>query len=80
MLVGMIHDDAFVDLDALSRRLRLPKAWLRREARAGRIPALMAGKQRRFNVEAVRLVLSDRAAEGSPEIADRAAAAEGGSS
>ena len=47
----------------LARRLRLPAAWLKAEAKAGRIPALRAGRRLLFNAEAVELVLLDRAAK-----------------
>lgn len=47
----------------LSWALRLPWTWLRDEALAGRIPCLRCGRQLRFNPEAVRRTLSERAAE-----------------
>ena len=53
-----------VALDELALRLRLSKRWLHREAVEGRLPSLVAGNQRRFNVEAVQQSLAVRAAEG----------------
>jgi hypothetical protein len=53
-----------VNVFGLSRRLRLPAAWLRVEAKARRIPSLRAGRRVLFNVEAVERVLLDRAAKG----------------
>lgn len=53
---------AIVTLDELARRLKLSKAWLHREALAGRIPSLIAGKRRLFNPAAVMATLADRAA------------------
>lgn len=54
-----------VTLEGLARRLKLSKAWLHREAVAGRIPSLIAGKRRRFNPAAVEAVLAERAASGN---------------
>ena len=45
----------------LSRRLNLPAAWLKEEAKQGRLPHLRIGRQIRFNQEAVQRVLADRA-------------------
>lgn len=55
-----------VTLDELAHRLPVSKRWLRREAQAGRIPSLMAGKSRLFSVEAVRHTLTARAADAPP--------------
>lgn len=52
-----------VTLDELSRRLKLSKAWLHREANAGRLPSLRAGKRRLFNPAAVSATLAARAAD-----------------
>ena len=54
----------FVPIAELSRRLKLSKAWLLREANAGRIPSLRAGKRRLFNPAAVAATLAARAASG----------------
>jgi len=59
------HD--IVNIDGLAQRLKLSKAWLHREAIAGRIPSLIAGKRRLFNPPAVEAVLAQRAARGTGE-------------
>lgn len=56
-----------VSLIELARRYRVPAAWLRREARAGRLPAIQAGSQHLFNVEAVERALAERAARSAEE-------------
>jgi len=55
------HD--LVNIDELARRLPVSKRWLQREARAGRIPSLIAGKMRLFSVDAVRAAIAERAAQ-----------------
>ena len=52
-----------VNILGLARALRLPGAWLKAEAVAGRIPVLRAGRRFLFNVAAVRETLLRRAAE-----------------
>jgi len=51
-----------VPLDRLANELRLSRAWLRKETKAGRIPSLRAGRRILFNVAAVRRALAERAA------------------
>lgn len=53
-------DTRYQTLGELARQLRLPAAWLRREADAGRIPCLRAGKARMFDIDAVREALIER--------------------
>lgn len=67
------HPQDIVTLDELARRLKLSKAWLHREANAGRIPSLRAGKRRLFNPAAVGASLAERAATGD-DYADGGAA------
>lgn len=57
-----------VRLLELAREVRLPAGWLKREADAGRIPHLRVGRTRLFDLDSVRRVLSERAAnsEGVP--------------
>lgn len=50
-------------LSQMARDLRVTMKWLKEEAEAGRVPSLLAGRQRLFNPDAVRSVLSDRAAK-----------------
>lgn len=51
-----------VSVRGLADRLKLPAAWLKAEAEAGRIPSLRAGRRLMFNPEAVEQVLLERAA------------------
>jgi hypothetical protein len=53
-----------LSLNRLASHLRLPRAWLREEARAGRVPCLKIGRRMLFNVAAVQSVLAARAAKG----------------
>jgi hypothetical protein len=50
-----------VPIGTLSEQLRMPRAFLEREAKAGHIPYLQAGNKRFFNPEAVRAALAKRA-------------------
>jgi excisionase family DNA binding protein len=59
----MTDTPVFVTLEQLAKRLNLPKAWLHREAIAGRIPSIKAGPVRRFNVAAVAEAIN---AKGKP--------------
>lgn len=51
-------------LGPVARRLRVPVAWLRAEAEAGRVPCLRAGKAMLFAPDAVEQVLVERARHG----------------
>jgi hypothetical protein len=53
----------FLPLDALAGQLGLPRKWLSDEARAGRIPYLIAGGRKVFDAEQVRQVLLSRATQ-----------------
>ena len=57
--VGM-HKGPLVNLHELSERSGLPLAWLRREADAGRLPCLRAGRRRMFDMDAVVAALAKR--------------------
>jgi len=48
----------YINLKELSRATRLPAAWLRREADAGRLPCIKAGRVRMFDPETVKAALS----------------------
>ena len=50
----------FISLDVLSIRLGIPRAWLKSEADASRIPHLVIGRRRFFDPEAVRRTLAER--------------------
>ncbi|MFT4593580.1 MAG: hypothetical protein ACI9JK_001292 [Phycisphaerales bacterium] len=54
-----------VSIDGLSESLQLSKRWLHAEAKAGRIPSLIAGKRRLFNIDAVQQCLAKRAAKNN---------------
>lgn len=51
-------DTKYITLRELSRATRLPAAWLRREADAGRLPCIKAGRVRMFDPEAVKAALA----------------------
>lgn len=59
-------DEKLLSLNQLSDHTGLPAAWLRREADAGRIPCIRAGRRRMFNTAAVLKVLAERQ---NPEVA-----------
>ena len=59
-------DNPLKNLNGLAMTLHVPRAWLRDEARAGRIPSLRIGRRYMFNIDAVSRALADRAAE-TPE-------------
>jgi hypothetical protein len=63
----MENPEHLVTKRELARELRLPTAWLKAEADADRIPFLLVGRDRRFNVEAVRRALLRRAADPDME-------------
>lgn len=63
-------ENALTNLSGLAMALRLPRAWLFAEAAAGRIPCLRIGRQLRFNPDAVRAVLAERAGK-FPEVEAR---------
>lgn len=58
-----MNDWKLLNLHGLARELRLPAAWLKDEAEHGRIPCLQIGRKLRFNTEAVRAALAERAAQ-----------------
>ena len=57
----------YVNVKAAAFELGVPAAWLRREADAGRIPCLRAGRKRLFNPKAVLNVLAERAVQPQPK-------------
>lgn len=60
-------DDKLLTLNEVADRTGLPVAWLRREADAGRLPCIRAGRRRMFDLAAVLKVLAERAQrEGVP--------------
>jgi hypothetical protein len=61
--ISMENTTSILNVLGLARRLGLPAAWLKAEAKAGRIPSLRAGRRLLFNPEAVERVLLERAAK-----------------
>lgn len=53
-------DTRLVCIHELADRTGLPVAWLKREAEAGRIPGIQAGRRRFFDTAAVLKALSNR--------------------
>jgi len=53
-------ETTFVPLNVLARKTLLPAAWIRREADAGRLPCIRAGRRRMFDVAAVLKALTER--------------------
>ncbi|MCC7146261.1 MAG: hypothetical protein IT443_07420 [Phycisphaeraceae bacterium] len=59
-----------VPIYGLYRRLKstgIGLSWLKQEADAGRLPFLMVGKRRLFNVAAIEAILLERAGKGGGE-------------
>ena len=59
----------FLPLDELATRLRLPRSYLREQAKHGAIPHLCVGGRLRFEEAAVRDALRQQAAR-SPQAAE----------
>lgn len=57
-------------LPEMAERLRVPRAWLKAEAEAGRIPSLQAGSRILFDPEVVEPMLRARAAQREQEVPD----------
>jgi hypothetical protein len=55
-----MNDGKLIGLHELSERTGIPVAWLRREADAGRIPHLLAGRRRLFDLAVVMKALAER--------------------
>jgi hypothetical protein len=53
----------FIDASYLASRMGLSAQWINAEAKAGRIPHILAGKKFLFNEELVKQVLMNRAQE-----------------
>jgi excisionase family DNA binding protein len=64
-----MEDRQLNTLSMEARRLRVPVAWLRDEADAGRIPAIKAGRQYLFASATVDQVLFQRASNPPLEVA-----------
>lgn len=53
-----------ISLNRLAERTGLPVAWLRREADAGRLPCIRAGRLRMFDLAEVLRTLTERQESG----------------
>jgi hypothetical protein len=56
-------DAEFIPLSLAALRLGVPAAWLKAEAKAGRVPALFVGRRILFKPNLVSVALSRRASE-----------------
>ncbi len=54
----------YIRLEELAQTTRLPAAWLKREADAGRLPCIRAGRLRMFDLAAVLKALADQQVKG----------------
>jgi len=62
------NQTTFVPILRASHELGVPSAWLRREAQAGRIPAIKAGRRWLIHLERARIKLAEYAeCEGGAE-------------
>ena len=61
------RNSILLSLPDLADVLGLPKAWIKAEAEAGRIPHLKIGQRYRFNHDAVVHKLAERAAQQSEQ-------------
>lgn len=55
------HVSTFVPVIQASHELGVPTAWIVREARAGRIPAIKAGRRLLVHLERARIKLAETA-------------------
>jgi len=60
----------FLSLDELATRLRLPRSYIREQAKRGGIPHLCVGGRLRFEEAAVRDALRQQAARSQREAAE----------
>lgn len=62
---GGMDNTRYISITELARATGLPLAWLKVEAKAGRIPRLLVGRRLLFNPEAVERALAERAEGGA---------------
>jgi hypothetical protein len=60
-----VSTETYITALELAGELGLPLAWLKDEAKAGRIPSLQVGRSRLFHAEAVRRTLARRASNAA---------------
>lgn len=66
------YTSIFLPLEPAALKLGVPRAWLKREADAGRVPILSVGRRRLFNPCAVAKALLDRnGAAESPTVGEK---------
>jgi len=58
--MARMNNKALIPINVAARKLRVTAAWLRGEAEARRVPALLAGKRWLCNVAAVEAALLAR--------------------
>jgi excisionase family DNA binding protein len=62
-----MSDTKYISIEQAAARLGLPVGWLRREAQAGRVPAIKAGRRILLDPQAVERALVERAQEAQPQ-------------
>lgn len=66
----MKNEAPFTEVATTARQLGLPARWLKREAQAGRLPHIVAGKEILLHIPTVKAALDRRmAASIMPEVA-----------
>ncbi|WP_432797183.1 helix-turn-helix domain-containing protein [Poriferisphaera sp. WC338] len=65
---AMENRPKYIDVTALASLLGLPREWVSKEAKAGRIPHIQAGRRLLFHPEAVEEALLARTENGSSEV------------
>lgn len=61
MLIGMTHSKLLLNEREAAARLGVPVEWLRKEAKAGRVPFIPVGRCRRYLPGALVAALAHRA-------------------
>ena len=65
---GKQHPSEPLPLNLAARCLRVPARWLREEIEAGRVPALVAGRNVLVHVPTVSSLLAERAKAEHPKV------------
>lgn len=52
-----MRETLLLDIGQLASKTGLPMAWIKRESEQGRIPSILAGKRRFYDLEAVMTAL-----------------------
>jgi hypothetical protein len=64
----LYSDNDLLNVHGVARVLRLPVAWVKSQADSGVLPCLRIGRQRLFNIHAVKAALAERAATTTPQL------------